>query len=293
MSSGWTVIVNRSAGRRPVPLARVKAALDRAGVDADVEAPSDLTAMRQAVAEAAGEDRLAVVGGDGTVNLAVNSLLESGRPTLPILGVLPAGTGCDLLRTFGIPQDLESAVSHLHGDATYTVDVGELTGSFGTRRFINVAQAGVGAAAAESAARLPRRMGAGRYITAFGVRLVRFPAGEVVLTTEKRSHTGPALAVVMANAQFFAGGWNIAPKATLIDGVFDLQVIDSAKWAAPTLVPKLMSGLHLRERGVRRISAARFRLETQYSWPVEVDGDPIGHTPVDGRVLPAALRLKI
>ncbi|MGA7272018.1 MAG: hypothetical protein WB239_13185, partial [Acidimicrobiia bacterium] len=135
--------------------------------------------------------------------------------------------------------------------------------------------------------------GSSRYVMAFGIRLPRFPRTEVELVTERRTFRGPALAVVMANAQFFAGGWNIAPKATLVDGLFDLQVIDSAKPAAPALVPKIVKGLHLGEKGVRRLVASEFRLETRHAWPLEVDGEPLGNTPVEGRVLPAAIDLKI
>lgn len=289
----WIVAVNPVAGRRPAELQRVHRALATADIDATVEVPAGRDAMRSLLREAAGEPRIAVVGGDGTVSLAVDAFVESGRSSFPILGVLPVGTGCDLMRTFGVPQSIEGAASHLSGDATYRVDIGELEGSFGIRRFINVGQAGIGAAAAETAARLPRRLGASRYIAAFGMRLPRFRAGEVTLTTERRSHSGTALAVIVANGQFFAGGWNIAPKAMMMDGKFDIQVIDAAKWAAPALVPKVMRGLHLTEPGVRRIVAARFRLETAHPWPVEVDGDAIGNTPVDGRVLPSSIDLKI
>ncbi len=289
----WVVGVNRAAGPRPVDVRRVERALADAGVEADVETLGDVAEMKRFVREAAGVERLAVVGGDGTVNLTVNTLYETGDGPFPILGVVPAGTGCDLLRTFGIPQEMEGAAHHLRGDAVYTIDVGVLSGDWGERHFVNVGQAGVGAAATETAVRIPRRLGSQRYIIAFGMRLVRFPAGEVELATERRTHRGRALAVIVANAQFFAGGWNIAPKAMLVDGAFDLQVIDSAKLAAPALVPKVMRGLHLREPGVTRISSRRFRLETQHPWPVEVDGDAIGNTPVEGWVLPAAIRLKI
>ncbi|CAN5733805.1 diacylglycerol kinase family lipid kinase [soil metagenome] len=289
----WLVAVNTSAGRQAVELQRVRAALDAAAVEADVEVPIGRSAMADLVKEAVDVPRLAVVGGDGTVNVAVNALLEIRAERLPILGVLPSGTGCDLLRTFGIPQRLEEAAHHLKGDAVYVIDVGELEGSFGVRRFANVAQAGVGAAAAATAARLWRGMGSQRYIGAFGMRLPRFPGGDVHLETDRRDHSGRALAVIVANAQYFAGGWNIAPKATMVDGLFDLQVIDVPKSKAVSMVPLLMKGLHLSHPGVRRISAGWFRLETQHQWPVEVDGDFIGNTPVEGRVLPAAIRLKI
>lgn len=293
MGAGWVIGVNPAAGRQPADLARLHLALADAGIEADVETPGNLADMRRFVRQSAGVERLAVVGGDGTLNLVVNTLYETGTGPFPVVGLVPAGSGCDILRTFGIPQDMERAVHHLRGDATYTIDVGEISGDWGVRRFLNVAQAGVGAAAAETALRFPRRMGAQRYIAAFGLRLPRFPRGEVELVTPRRTHRGRALAVIVANAQFFAGGWNVAPKAMLMDGAFDLQVIDSAKLAAPALVPKIVKGLHLREPGVTRISAASFRLDTQHPWPVEVDGEPIGNTPLEGRVLPAAIHLKI
>jgi diacylglycerol kinase family enzyme len=44
---------------------------------------------------------------------------------------------------------------------------------------------------------------------------------------------------------------------------------------------------------VRRFSAATFSIETDVIWPLEADGDFVGNTPVRGRVVPAALRLKI
>ncbi|HEX2155177.1 MAG TPA: YegS/Rv2252/BmrU family lipid kinase [Acidimicrobiia bacterium] len=293
MGARWVVVANPAAGKRPIQMSRVRAALIEAGIEADFLMPSDVTEMKQALAEAVTAERLALVGGDGTVNQAVNVLLERERERLPILGVLPAGTGCDLLRTFGIPQDVEGAAHHLRGDAVYVIDVGELSGTWGTRRFANVAQAGVGAAAVATAGRLSRRLGSQRYLVSFGIRLPGFPATEIELTTERRTYRGRALAVIMANAQFFAGGWNIAPKAMLVDGAFDLQVLNVPKTSAPALVPKIMRGLHLTEKGVRRISAPSFRLETDLPWPVEVDGDFLGNTPVDGQVLPAAIQLKI
>lgn len=290
----WHVLVNQNAGSSNTPISSVSEALERAGVDADVEAPLTAAEAETAVAEAVrnGVTHLAMVGGDGSVNLAANVVLNMDVEP-PILGVLPTGTGCDLLRTFGIPQDLEGAARHLATDTVYPIDVATLEGSWGTRYFVNVAQVGVGAAAAQTASRLTRRLGAARYPLAFAARLPGFPHSSVTVTTERRTYESGALAVIMANAQFFAGGWNIAPKATLVDGVLDMQVIDCAKTRAPSLVPKIIRGNHLADRAVRRFSAARFEIETAVPWPVEADGDYLGNTPVSGRVVSAALRLKI
>jgi diacylglycerol kinase (ATP) len=227
------------------------------------------------------------------VNLAVNALLELDLGFRPVIGVLPAGSGCDLLRTFGLPQDLATAAAHLATEDIYHVDVATLEGQWGLRYFINVAQAGVGAAAAETAPRMGRWLGSARYPMAFAARLPRFPRANVKVTTERRTVESEALAVILANAQFFAGGWNVAPKATLVDGVLDIQVINCRKTQAPALVPKVIKGTHLGDPAVRRFTAAEFTVETEPLWPVECDGDLVGNTTVKGRVVPAAISLKI
>lgn len=290
----WKVVVNHIAGRIPIEVTAVREALASAAVDADIEAPVTRADAIEVVRDAAvsGYNHIAMAGGDGSINLATNVLL--GLDGLnPVIGVLPVGTGCDLLRTFGLPQDLVGAARHLATDDTYLIDVATLEGSWGTRYFVNVAQVGVGAAAAQTALKFMRRLGSTRYPIAFAARLPGFPRAHVKVETERRKYESNALAVIMANAQFFAGGWNVAPKATLVDGVLDLQVIDTQKRRAPALVPKVIKGTHLTDRAVKRFSAATFSIETDVTWPVEADGDYLGNTPVSGRVVPAALRLKI
>lgn len=288
----WTVLVNPAAGRFAVDETRLASALERAGVDARIRAVIGRDRMREAVLDASSDRRVAVVGGDGTVSLAVDALLTAGVDPLPVLGILPSGTGCDLIRTFGIPQRLEDAAHHLTGDRTYRIDVGVLEGEWGRRHFVNVAQAGVGAAAAESAPRLPRWIGSVRYPLAFLARLPRFPRCLVEMDAA-RSYQGSALAVILANAQFFAGGWNVAPKAMLVDGEIDVQVIDTRKRKAPALVPKIIRGVHLTDPAVRRRSLGSLELRTEVPWPVEADGDYVGTTPVRVSVIPAAIEVKI
>lgn len=291
----WIVVVNPAAGRSPVSPDLVRAALDGAGVSYRMEVPRTKEESGEVLAGAArdGHIHFALAGGDGTVNHAANVLLGLDLDVPPVIGVIPAGTGCDLIKTFGISQEMGEASKHLATDATYDIDVATLEGDWGLRYFVNVAQTGAGAAAAETAPRLTRKMGAARYPIAFGARLFRFPKAQITVRTERRTYESEALAVIMANAQFFAGGWNVAPKATLVDGVLDMQIIDAKKREAPALVPKVIKGTHLTDPAVRRFSAAEFTIETVPLWPVEADGDLVGNTTVSGRVVPAAIRLSI
>jgi diacylglycerol kinase (ATP) len=110
---------------------------------------------------------------------------------------------------------------------------------------------------------------------------------------ERRSYEGDAVAILLANGQYFGTGANIAPRATLVDGLLDVQVFSVSKWRIPLLYRKATRGLHLGRRGVHRFRSGRLRIETSVPWPVEVDGDYLGPTPVDVSVRPGALLVKI
>lgn len=294
MTAEHVVLVNPIAGRRTVAPDSISAALERHGVDHELLVIDGRDAMRRQVERVVREGRrLVVAGGDGTVGLAAETMIQAGLAAeAHPLAILPLGSGCDLLRTFGIPQDLDQAAAHLVRPGEYRIDVGHLAGDWGERIFVNIAQAGVGAAAAETAARLGRRLGSIRYPLAFAGRFPGFRAANVEIAGDI-SIRSRALAVIMANGQFFAGGWNVAPKAMLVDGELDVQVIDAAKRQAPALVPRIVAGTHLRDPAVKRRSGGNFSVESSVPWPVEADGDYCGTTPLEVRVLPAALSIKI
>lgn len=287
-------MVNPAAGRGTDLVVRTRRALDVHAVQATVAAstgPSHVADLISA-AIAAGKRRFVAVGGDGTVNLVANALLAHEWVEPPVLGILPAGTGCDFVRVFGIPQDVEHAAHHLTGTGTYRSDAAVLEGEWGTRFFINIAQAGIGAASAITADRLGWLQGL-RYQTAFWVNLPRFPRTEVDVTVGKRRYRGDAISVILANGQFFGNGMNIAPRATVVSGEIDAQVISARKQQAPLLMRRAARGMHLGHREVHRLRGAEFAIETRDPWPVEADGEYLGLTPVRGRVLPGALDIKI
>ena len=291
----WIGILN--PGARDAARARTRAteALRSAGVEAEVrvsESPEHLRTL-VAGAAAAGADGVIAIGGDGTVSMVADALLSAGPAEPPLLGILPAGSRCDFIRNFGIPQDLEGAARHLTGNSTYLADAAVVEGSFGRRHFVNAADLGVLGAAVKRAEGLTRRLGDARYLAAFWLVLPAFRRTGVRIVTERRSVEARALAVVLANGQFFGTNLNIAPKATLVDGVLDVQVFSCSRVQAIPIVRQARRGLHLRHPAVTRFSAAEIEITTERPWPIEVDGDYLGETPVRVRVLPGALRIKI
>src|SRR4030095_11342051 len=94
---------------------------------------------------------VAVVGGDGTLNEAVQAYLDAeGHPLPgPDLALIPAGTGGDFRKTFGLANSVEEAVQRLSSATARPLDLGILhltsdTGEPVVRAFINIASFGIG-----------------------------------------------------------------------------------------------------------------------------------------------------
>ncbi len=278
----WMVLVNPRAGRNPTSGARVEAALRARNVPAEIHEVDSLGALEETMghAVAGGGKRFVAVGGDGTVNAVLNALLSHDWDAPPVLGVLPAGTGCDLVRTFGIGRSLPEAVERLAVGTGYPVDVGVAIGSWGRRYFLNAASAGLTAAAGSAALRFPRRLGTLRYIAAVAASLPRFRASQIEVEAGRRGFEEKSLGVVLANGQFYGGGFNIAPRASMVDQLFDTQIITAPKRHLARLMYRARGGNHLPDPGVRRFLAQEVRVDSKEPWPVEVDGDPVGNTPL-------------
>ena len=86
----------------------------------------------------------------------------------------------------------------------------------------------------------------------------------------------------------------VAPDAILDDGLFDVVVAgDLRPWEIIWHAPKIYRGTHVR---IRKVSVQRARTVTVTSpqrLPVAADGELIGEGPVNFRVLPAALRVRV
>lgn len=295
MSARWWVIANPYSGKHGEVSARARSALMAKSVDFDLRESTSADDIAVLVAEgvAAGATHFAGVGGDGTAHLIVNALMASDLATTPTLAVLPAGSGSDFVRTFALPRHIEDAAAHLATDTVYPCDVGRLRGSFGERYFLNVADVGVAAASVAVTDRLPRRLGGLRYTAGFWLSLAGFPTKPVKLTAGKRSFEGDAINIVIANGQYFGGGMNIAPNASIMDGMFDLQVFAGPRRQAFTVMPRVVRGTHVTHKAVKRFVAPSFELECEEDWPVEADGERVGSGPITGEIVPNALNFKI
>lgn len=291
----WYVIVNPTAGNGRDLMARAGAALSKHGLDFETHisaGPADVAKL-VAAGRSDGFRSFAGVGGDGTAHLILNGLMSEPWEQPPGLAVLPAGSGSDFIRTFGLPRDLESAAAHLATDSWYRSDVMRVEGEFGVRFALNVVETGVGAAAVGTAARLPRWFGARRYPIAFWVALPRFPPGPTTVNVGRHERSGTAIAIIVANGQFFGGGMNVAPRASASDGILDVQIFSGPRRNALSVMPRVVRGMHLTHKSVQRLTGGAVRITVPPDWPVEADGESLGTGPISVTVQPAAIEFKI
>lgn len=299
------LIVNARAGARgPRGLGRIERALAEHGLDHDVEltaGPGDATAIASRRL-ARGCRFLVAVGGDGTVHEVVNAMVGAdGRPVVEgaVLGVVAAGSGCDYVRTFGIPSRAPDAVARLAGPAVRVVDVARIAyvdreGRPASRCFANIAEVGLGATTAARAERLPRRLGRSRYLAAFWAVLPSYRPGAARVEVDGAvAHDGRAVNVVAANGRYFGGGMHISPRSQPDDAALDLLVFTGRKTDSFTMLPRVYRGRHLPHRRVVELRGSRLRVETDRRLDVEADGEVLGTGPVTIEVLPAALTLKV
>ena len=253
-------------------------------------------AARQALRN--GERYLVAVGGDGTVHEVVNGMIENGKPLAPdaVLGVVPAGSGCDFVRSFGLPADAEQAARHLAGDQVRPIDVGTVTCADGeTRCFVNIAQVGLGAAVVARAAGLKagRLLGGARYAAAFWLALPGFRPAPVRLDADTHSYAWRAFNVVVANCRFYGGGMQISPNSDPCDRLLDILVMTGPKSDSFATLPKVYKGAHLPHRNIAELRAAQLSVEADPEFPVEADGEVLGTTPASFGIIPGGIRLKV
>ncbi len=249
------------------------------------------------LAQAAADDKLdalVAVGGDGTVNEAANGLIGSETA----LGVLPLGTANVWAREMGLPLgDLPAGARLLTAASVRAIDVGEVRGPTLQPR-VFVLWCGVGLDAAitrdvEPQRDMKRRLGALMFWLV-GIRdALNYRGKRAVIHVGDRRIRRRVILALAANAQLYGGIVRIAPGAQVDDGLLNLEIFNGygAVAIAGHLI-RVLLGMHLRDPQVEVCATACVSIQAR-NLPVQVDGEPIGVTPVEIGVRPLALRVLV
>jgi diacylglycerol kinase (ATP) len=283
------VVANPTAGDGKAGrlIGRVNAILDELGVDHEIRVSGSAEEMEQ-LARTAGEQGgiVAVLGGDGSVNLAVNGLAG----TAGTLAVLPAGTGDDFAKAIDVGK-LEAATRLLADPKTVDVDLIGVTAGVEQRRFINVAGAGFDSEVSDVAAGMRRRLGSrAHYAIATVKTLPRFVPAQFHLELDGSSIDVDAMLVVVGNSYAYGGGMKVLPQASIVDGALDICIVTAmSKAAFLRAFPKVYVGKHATHPNVMMLRGTDLKVEANRRVSVFADGEKVGSLPAVFTVLPKAL----
>ncbi len=284
------LIVNAQARHGASAYRQAWAELERQGVHVGAARlildPSRIPgAVRVAVDQGA---RLIVVGaGDGTISSVAGQLANSDVT----LGIIPLGTGNDFARALGIPLDLVGACRVIAEGRPVSVDLGR----FDTGYFVTEASVGFsGWVVGRVSAGLKRYLG----LTAYGLmslwEIGRFTPFRATIEANGVRQELTTFVVVVANGPYAAGGYLLAPEATVVDHTLHVCVPTLTSLGARLRFGlALHRGTHLALPGVRSFTAEHVRIDAEPVQKVEADGEVTQVTPVDVRVAPGALRVVV
>ncbi|MDX1495247.1 MAG: diacylglycerol kinase family protein [Longimicrobiales bacterium] len=241
--------------------------------------------------------RVIAVGGDGTLNEVLTGLWRSGRPpdALPELGFLPSGTANAAAPAFGLRREPTEVAQALVGAPSRPVDFGVVRSSEGERPFLLWCGAGYDAVVIDAlnSSRTGRMGILGLVRNTPGVVRRIAAYRESPVEAEVDGARWPELGgVVVANVADIAFGGTIAAGADPFDGSLDVVAVPvGAKARLPLFgMAMLSSGLQA-VRGARFARATTVGLRAPGPVPVQIDGEPAGHLPIDVRVVAGGVRL--
>ncbi len=238
-------------------------------------------------AHAAAVDRVVLAGGDGTMNAAAPALLETGLP----FAIIPLGTGNDLARTLGIPEDPAEAAKVAAEGQVRAIDLGLANDV----PFFNVASLGFGVDLTRALTRdAKRRWGKLGYAAAAVRVLARMRPFSAAIRCGDEVVRSRTIHVAVGNGRHYGGGMTVSERSRIDDGtlhVFSLEV--GGVWGLLRLLPALRRGDHGRWQEVRTAEGREVEIRTRRRRSVNTDGEITTRTPVVFRVLRGAARVYV
>ncbi len=248
-----------------------------------------------------GKTTIIAVGGDGTANEAVNGFFAGETPINPEarLGIISRGTGCDFIKSLGIPKEYSGALDVISANQERSIDLAlvEYTqddGSPGKRWFANIADAGLGAAVCKRVNRVSKSAGGllsyltGTLWTALSYknRCAR------IIADGKTVYDGSLILAAVANGNFFGGGMRLVPTASINDGKLDLIFVRAmSKLRFFSNLPKIYRGTHLSHPKISLYQVEEVEIIGEKPIEIELDGETPGNTPVRIRVFQGAIKV--
>ncbi|MEI8204679.1 MAG: diacylglycerol kinase family protein [Bacteroidota bacterium] len=229
-------------------------------------------------------DIVVAVGGDGSVNEVVSSIVN----TPLALAVIPTGSGNGLAHHLKIPLAVKKALKVINNNKTISID----TASFQGKTFASVSGVGFDAKIAQEFSQTKLR-GFISYLRLVIREYFMYKPLEYSFLLDGKELQSKALFVTFANSNQFGYNMKVSPKASLTDGLLDVCIMQKfPPWYTISIIYYIIMGKMNHCKYLRIYQAKKVRVKCEAEEMTHIDGDPL-EIAVDIKVeiFPASLKV--
>ena len=229
--------------------------------------------------------KLVAVGGDGLVNLCLQSVAQKDIT----LGVIPAGTGNDFARAVGVNGKSTKQIFDLITTEQPTkLDLGKISSSSGVRWYVQVLSTGFDAVVNSLANKITWPKGKSKYTIATILIISRFKPISYKIEIDGKKLDQNAMLLSIGNGESYGGGMRICPGASNTDGLLDVLLVRPvSRFVLLTIFPKVFKGNHIPHPKIDTYKAKVIKIAANTA--AYADGELVSDLPIEVSNVPRAL----
>ena len=224
-------------------------------------------------------DRVIAVGGDGTLKLVAECLLNTDTP----IGIIPAGSANGMAKELGIPTDLSQALDLVESGIEQKIHAIKLNDEL----CIHLSDLGFNAYLVKKFDSLSER-GMWGYAKATWHALWNHKKMDVELNLKGEQVKSAAAMVAIANATRYGTGLKINPDGKLDDELFEVVLVKDYSYLE--ILKIWVTNLPFNPKKIEVFQTSVVKITSKHKTHFQVDGEYIGKiNTVEAKILPAAI----
>ncbi|NTE04854.1 YegS/Rv2252/BmrU family lipid kinase [Agrobacterium tumefaciens] len=224
-------------------------------------------------------DRVVAVGGDGTLKLVAECLLNTDIP----IGIIPAGSANGMAKELGIPTDIEQALDLVVSGKPHKIHAVKLNDQL----CIHLSDLGFNAYLVKKFDAMPER-GMWGYAKATWHALWSHKRMQIELDIKGKTIKSAAAMVAIANATMYGTGLKINPDGKLNDELFEIIVVKDYSYLE--ILKIWLTKIPFNPKKIEVFQTSEVKIFSKYKAHFQVDGEYIGKVnEVCAKILPASV----
>lgn len=220
-----------------------------------------------------------IFGGDGTLNHFINKYPDVSVP----LSCFKAGSGNDFQWMLYGDASLEEQVERILAGKTQVVDAGICNSQW----FLNGVGIGFDGAIVKDLLGKRKVAGKASYLVTILKNIFSYREKFINIELPDKGISQDCFMISVANGKRYGGGFNVAPKASLTDGLLDINIVGKI----PPLkrmryIPVIERGEHLELPFIQYYQKEKVIIKSQHQMPAHLDGEYISSDRFEISIVP-------